>query len=130
MLRRSNGDENEDVKDIVKPTIGVLFMATPHRGSGYANLDEVLRRVVSAIGIDSSAQNLQALGFDSIELDLSREESTKLWNKYHFEVRTFQESTGLKGLKGLTEKVGGTNSAWPELTQSGCSGFLFFAGRP
>ena len=105
MLRRSQGDEDVSISDIVASTSAVLFLGTPHRGSSYAPMGETLRRIVSAFGFDTNDRNIRALHFDSIELELSREEFLKIWRARAFEVRTFQEAQGLAGVKGFSGKV-------------------------
>jgi hypothetical protein len=104
-LRRSHGDDDDAIKDIVKSTAAVFFLGTPHRGSAYAPLGQTFRRIASAVGFDSNDSNLRTLHFDSIVLELSREEFIKIWRTYSLEVRTFQESQGLVGVKGLSGKV-------------------------
>jgi hypothetical protein len=89
----------------VASTSAVLFLGTPHRGSGYAPLGDTLRRVVSAFGFDTNDRNIRALRFDSPELELSREEFLRLWRRRNFTVRTFQEAQGLTLVKAFSDKV-------------------------
>lgn len=63
------------------------------------------------------------------ELELSREEIVKQWRNGHFEVRTFQEALGVRGINGKVY----ANSFYSNsvldilLTQvTGRSRFLFF----
>jgi len=83
----------------------ITFLGTPHRGSGYAQLGEVIRRVAAATGVDTSNRNLRTLRFDSPELETVREEFTRQWRQGRFVVKTFQEAKGFKGFQGLNEKV-------------------------
>ena len=80
-------------------------MGTPHRGSKIAPAGNIIRGIVAAAGFDTNDRNIKALNFDSIESELSREEFTKDWKTGAFEVRTFQESQGMTGLKGFNGKV-------------------------
>jgi hypothetical protein len=68
-------------------------------------MGETLQRVVSAVGFDTNDRNLRTLAFDSTELEMSREEFIKMWRVRSLQVRTFQESQGLAGVRGFSEKV-------------------------
>ena len=105
VLRRSASEEEESLRDIAASTFAVFFLGTPHRGSGYADLGNVIQNIVATIGFDTNDKHIQALRFDGSELERSREEFTKQWRNASFHVRTFQESLGMKGVKGLNEKV-------------------------
>lgn len=104
-LRRSDGDEDPSLTTLVNSTRAVLFLGTPHRGSSYASFGETLRRVASAVGFDTNDANLRVLHLGAPELQLAQEEFLKIWRQKNLIVRTFQESSGIAGVKGLTEKV-------------------------
>ena len=113
VLRRSQHAEEPGLQDIVKSTRAVIFLGTPHRGSGdFARLGDMARRVASAIlGVDSNATIIRALGLDSPELELSRESFFQQWRTYGFRVKTFQESQALTGLNvGVLNTKVGTHS--------------------
>ena len=105
VLRRSASDEEERVRDIASSTHAIIFLGTPHRGSGYASLGSIVQNIVAIVGFDTSNKHIEALQFDGSELERSREEFTKQWRKAGFQVRTFQDSLGIKGVRGLNEKV-------------------------
>ncbi|MCJ1321376.1 hypothetical protein MMC15_006720 [Xylographa vitiligo] len=105
VLRRSESDEEERLRDIASSTHAIVFLGTPHRGSGYASLGNVVQNIVAIVGFDTNDKHIQALQFDGSELERSREDFTKLWRRDGFQVRTFQESLGMKGIRGLNEKV-------------------------
>ena len=111
VLRRSQHAEEASLRDIIETTKAVIFLGTPHRGSAeFAGLGELPRSVASAvIRVDSNATVIRALGIDSPELELSRESFLQQWRTYGFQVKTFQESQGLAGIRIgiLNDKVGG-----------------------
>ena len=82
-----------------------MFPGTPHRGSDHASLGDTVRRIVSAVGFDTHGQILQALQPGGEILELAREEFCELWREKGFTVRTFQESQGIAGVRGLNGKV-------------------------
>ncbi|KAH0497751.1 hypothetical protein TgHK011_005037 [Trichoderma gracile] len=67
-----------------------------------AALGEVMRSIVSALGMETSPANLHALGLKTSDLERAQEDFSKVWQKYNFHVKTFQE--GLSFTK-LGEKV-------------------------
>ena len=82
-----------------------MFLGTPHRGSEHASLGDTIRRIVSAAGFDTHGQILQALQPGGEILEMAREEFCGLWRERGFIVRTFQESQGIAGVRGLNGKV-------------------------
>jgi hypothetical protein len=74
-------------------------MGTPHRGSqSMADLGNDVRRVASILlRFDSNDKIITAL-VDGPELELGRTEFRRLWNKYKFRVKTFQEAKALTGV--------------------------------
>ncbi|KAM7201995.1 nacht and ankyrin domain protein [Rhypophila sp. PSN 637] len=110
VLRRSHESEEYEIKDIVRSTIGIIFMGTPHRASpDLAGLGETVRKMISTMfRVDSNSALLQTLGAsNSLELELGRESFLVLWRTYDFRVKTFEEAYGITGvnLGPLNEKV-------------------------
>ena len=95
----------EDVKDVYNSLSAIMFLGTPHRGSGHTSLGETIRRIVSVVGFDTHDQILQDLRPESKILELVREEFCDIWRERGFTVRTFQESQGIAGVRGLNGKV-------------------------
>ena len=93
------------MKDIYKSSSAILFLGTPHRGSEHASLGETIRRIASAAGFDTHGRILQALQPGGEILEMAREEFCELWREKGFIVRTFQESQGIVGVRGLNGKV-------------------------
>ena len=106
-LRRSRQAESDqqDLKNIYESTRAIIFMGTPHRGSPYAGWGIIVQSIVSAAGFDATDRILRDLKFDAGTLDILQEDFLKMVKKEQFEVFTFQEGKGLKGVRGLTGKV-------------------------
>jgi hypothetical protein len=98
MLLRASRSDDKSYEDIFKSTCAVFFLGTPHSGSPHAQLGETMRRVVQAVGFDTAHQNLAVLRPDSALLEQCREEFHILYKRGGFEVYTFQEAQGMKGI--------------------------------
>ena len=98
MLLRASRSNEKNYKDIFKSTCAVFFLGTPHAGSPHAELGETLRRVVAVMGFDTAPQNLTALRPNSAVLEQCREEFHLLYMQGGFDVYTFQEARGIKGI--------------------------------
>ena len=107
MLLHANESEKERDKNIYRYTNAILFLGTPHRGVNFTDWGETARRIVSAVGFDTSRQNIRDLAIDGPMLESYRERFLKLYNSRKFEICTFQEGHGMKGttLLGLNQKV-------------------------
>jgi len=107
MLLRANESERERDQNIYQSTHAILFLGTPHRGGNFADWGETARRIVSAVGFDTSHQNIRDVAIDSPMLEEYRERFLNLYNRKKFEICTFQEGHGIKGttLLGLNQKV-------------------------
>jgi hypothetical protein len=112
MLLRASESDGKAQQDLCNSTQAILFLGTPHRGSAYANLGEVIRRIVSIAGFDAANQNIRALEVDGGLLENCDEHFQKLRQRRGFEVHTFQEAYGMKGTSifSLNEKVTISNS--------------------
>lgn len=113
VLRRAAADPEPALLDIYTSTEAVIFLGTPHRGSGKAGIAEVVRKIVSVSGFDTTDKNIRALQVNSTELELIHELFMKLYEQKdrHFKVLTFQEAKGVAGISylKLNERVGPTN---------------------
>ncbi|KAK7416368.1 hypothetical protein QQZ08_012025 [Neonectria magnoliae] len=99
MLARSSSSKESDLKNIVESTAAVIFLGTPHRGSlDVAALGEVVRSVVSSLGMETTPAILNALGLKTTDLERAQEEFSRLWQHYDFRVKTFQEGLHLAKL--------------------------------
>ena len=82
-----------------------MFLGVPHRGSPYTSWASILSGLARSSGFDMNSRNMNALRFDSGELELLREEFVRLWREGPCKVKTFQEALGMVGINGLNGKV-------------------------
>jgi hypothetical protein len=107
MLLRASESETEQERNIYESLNAILFLGTPHKGGNFVDLGETARRIVSAVGFDTSHQNIRDLAINSPTLEDYHERFLKLYNRRKFEVCTFQEAHGMKGTSvlGVNKKV-------------------------
>jgi hypothetical protein len=98
-------DYQHDLKTIYKATRVVIFLGTPHRGSAYANWGLIARDIAISTGFDATATILRDLKIDSVSMEFLRKEFAKMLKEETFDVFTFKEGKGLKGLRSFTAKV-------------------------
>jgi hypothetical protein len=84
--------------EIVEDISAVVFLGTPHRGSGAAPIGDIARRIASALRIDTSPKILDSLGLRNDDLERCQSSFMLIWDQRRFEVKTFQESKGLSGV--------------------------------
>ena len=97
MLLHSNDSEWDNDRHLCGSTKAVLFFGTPHRGSGFADRGETMRRIASAVGFDTAKQNIGALEIDSGMLEECHRRFQQLQSRQNIEIHTFHESYGLTG---------------------------------
>lgn len=102
----------EDLQTVYESTAAVIFMGTPHRGSQYAPWGMIVRNIAVASGFDASDRNLRDLKIDSPVLELLREAFSKMLKEERFDIYTFQEGRGFRGVRGLTGKVSSKTVHW------------------
>ncbi|PTB69295.1 hypothetical protein BBK36DRAFT_1110520, partial [Trichoderma citrinoviride] len=99
MLAESSSPPGAFHNEIVKSTAAVVFLGTPHRGSqGVATFGEVLRSFVGSLGMETTPVILDALRMKTTDLERAQEGFSKVWQKYDFKVKTFQEGLSLSKL--------------------------------
>ncbi|KAI4610533.1 uncharacterized protein J4E87_010787 [Alternaria ethzedia] len=99
-------DEDEDLKDILASTAGVLFFGTPHRGSLWVSTGKIISRFAKAIGFSTSNINLDLLTPNDAMLQILRDDFRKKLDKQQMlYVTSYQESLGYKGFNGFDEKI-------------------------
>ncbi|KAM0209156.1 hypothetical protein ACHAQD_011321 [Fusarium lateritium] len=99
MLSRSSSSTESQYQNIVESTAAVIFLGTPHRGSvDVAAIGELLRSLVSGLGITTTPVILDSLGMKNTDLERAQEDFSRLWQRYDFKVKTFQEGLSLAKL--------------------------------
>jgi hypothetical protein len=107
MLIQADFDDDKDSRDLVAATKAVLFFGTPHGGSSFAELGDMLRGIAKAAGFDTAHQNLRDLKSDSAMLEQCRRNFITLHGRGGFKVYSFQEELGMSGvgIAKFSEKV-------------------------
>jgi hypothetical protein len=107
LLLRASRSKTENYQQVFRAAKAVLFLGTPHSGSQFAQMGETLTAIARAAGFDTANQNLMALKPDSALLEGCREDFHALYSEGSFEMITFQEAKGMKGigLAKLNDKV-------------------------
>jgi hypothetical protein len=134
VLRRSQTDPDERIREIFTSTTGVFFFGTPHRGSkDWASFGEGVAGVAGRLlGMDMNNQVIHALLPSGPELELCRESFTTQWvtRGNSLVVRTFQESKGVTGVRwgGFSQLVMQTCGILAGLTRlTDCTSGLLLA---
>lgn len=88
-----------EASDLAHSTAAVVFLGTPHRGGGqYADLGEAARKCASILLLSTNRRLLDALGLHNDDLVRNQNGFSRLWQKYDFQVKTFQESLPMTGI--------------------------------
>lgn len=99
MLASSSNSNDSWLKNVVTSTSAVIFLGTPHRGSGeLATLGDRARSMISAFRIKTNPAILDALRLKTKDLERAQEAFSTVWSQFDFRVKTFQEGLGLTGL--------------------------------
>jgi ankyrin repeat domain-containing protein 50 len=103
VLCRAAREAEPSFFDIYISTEAIFFLGTPHRGSDKARIAEVVRKIVSVSGFDTTDNNLKALKVNSAELEMIHEHFMNLYEQKdrHFKILTFQEAKGVIGINYL-----------------------------
>jgi len=69
-LASSHSSSDTDLVDIMRSTVAVFSVGTPHRGSGnVASAGEIIRRVASSLMMDKNPAILDALRLKMFDLE-------------------------------------------------------------
>jgi len=83
------------IHEICSSTAGIIFLGTPHRGSTYASLAELVASVVKVVYFNISTSILKDLRVDASILEVLDDSFSRLYSTYGFALFTFEESQGL-----------------------------------
>jgi hypothetical protein len=86
-------------------TSSIVFLGTPHRGSDYADWGVLAARIARASGFAANDSIIRSLNPQAEYLEFLREQFSKMLAAKAFDVDTFQEALGFKGVRGLSGKV-------------------------
>lgn len=77
--------------------MAIFFLGTLYHSSSKASIVEVVRNIVSVLGINTTDKNIRALQVNSTELELIHKLFIKLYEQKdrRFKVLTFQEAKGI-----------------------------------
>jgi hypothetical protein len=93
---------NSDIASILLATRGVIFLGTPHRGSGAESLSKVVAAIVQSVeGVNDDV--MSDLERESQTLDLIRDSFFQILNKRSISVFSFVEELGM--LDGKKVKI-------------------------
>jgi hypothetical protein len=91
---------------IYESIIGIIFLGTPHRGSTDAPWGLLVLNLAKFALQDANNKVLRGLTPDSEMLEQLRETFGKILEDGKFEIHSFYETRGPKGLHGLHGEVG------------------------
>ncbi|CAJ0555330.1 Ff.00g053950.m01.CDS01 [Fusarium sp. VM40] len=98
MLALSSTSETS-AQGVVEWTKAIIFLGTPHRGSPeFSKIGERARSILSSLRFQTAAAILDTLRQGNTDLQRAHESFTRLWQRYNFRVKTFQEGFGLTGI--------------------------------
>ncbi|KAH0566370.1 hypothetical protein GP486_000228 [Trichoglossum hirsutum] len=83
----------------------IVFLGTPHRGSGFAGWGEIASNFARLALQDSNRRIIEALEVNSEVLDNIHEEFTTIVYRSGIKIHSFQETRGITGMRGLHQKV-------------------------
>lgn len=86
----------------------IVFLGTPHRGSGCADWGQIASSLARVAMQDSNKKILETLEVNNEVLDNIHEDFKQIASKGKFKVHSFQEARGVTGVRGLEGKVGTT----------------------
>ncbi|KAH8800260.1 hypothetical protein F5884DRAFT_891119, partial [Xylogone sp. PMI_703] len=101
------GDKSGVVKDICESTKAVFFLGTPHLGSSMADRGIVAEKFLKAVGFDTNPAILNELRKLSPGLTTLNDNFIILSRDQAISIKTFRETQGWAGARGLNGKVTG-----------------------
>ena len=83
---------------IYESTAAIIFLGTPHRGSGYAGIGETVTKAAKLILRESNSNLVRSIDYNSEILSNIHEEFRKMITAKDIHLHSFHESRGLPGL--------------------------------
>ena len=83
----------------------IIFLGTPHRGSGMADWGQIASNLAGLALQDAHKKIVKSLEVDSEILDNIHEQFVLRISQCNIRVHSFQEGQGISGIKGLHGKV-------------------------
>lgn len=83
----------------------IVFLGTPHRGSGLAGWGKIAWNLASITLQDSNTRIIKTLDVNSEVLENIHEDFKTIVSQSHIWIHSFQEGRGISGIKGLHNKV-------------------------
>ncbi len=81
-----------------------MFFGTPHRGSPYASIGQVVERAASIL-FSTNPKMLRNLSPDGEMLERVRMDFARMLDDCEIQAYSFQEGKGLSGIKFFSRKV-------------------------
>jgi hypothetical protein len=83
----------------------IIFLGTPHRGSGFVGWGQIASNLARLTLQDSNKKILESLEVNGEVLDNIHEEFKTIAFKGTIKIHSFQEARGVTGVKGISGKV-------------------------
>ncbi|KAF2267725.1 hypothetical protein CC78DRAFT_448905, partial [Lojkania enalia] len=90
-----NSLSNQIVYDIFTSTVGTIFLGTPHRGSDYAQMGQIVALAAKTLQVDSTTSLLRDMKVDASVLELLNGSFIRLATRQNFTIVTFEEGRAL-----------------------------------
>ena len=96
---------NVELQHISHLTTALVFLGTPHRGSGLASRAKIASSVAAAALFDVQKSNLRHLDTNGEGVSQLETSFGRLVYRRTFKIHSFQESKGMASIRPLTGKV-------------------------
>ena len=98
---------HDDLLDVYRSTVTIVFFGTPHRGSPDAGWGEILTSIAKGLQFDTNAAILNDLSSSSggSKLDELMKDFIDILNEAKIQICTFTEASGKAGVRILGSKV-------------------------
>ena len=101
LLECSRNTLLDHLQPIFTSTYGIIFLGTPHRGSGKASLGDVATSILKAFGHDANSSLVRDLRADSQTLERVADAFSRMLAMEKIKVHSFYEELGLTNVVGI-----------------------------